>query len=398
MGRDLTLFTLAWLLALFTDWYYGLFAAGYFALRQLGWIWENRNAAAYRRAITVIAIPSIVIAASLLLYFHDTSPMLQSGVDSIDMKFSAFWSMDMLFLILPAWMFPLCKISFRPWGEFLLHPGLLFFSLGLLGCLMRKSLAMKRSQSRFLVLLTVTFLLLSMGPFLQFNSHPVTIYSIPIPLPAIIMELIPTLTSIRVFARFAYIGFLGLTIIGAAWLDAQFRARVSKGWFIGITVFCSLIFLLETGWRPPVLHKYNVQKSTFRDLSGPILELPFTPSWMSGLHMYHQTFHHQPIYVSEFSRLTQYKKQYLESFPALNILNTLARGEDITPEEEEFINSQLASELRRMEISKVLVMDFSTPSEKKQKIEEAFQKLTSYLSAEEEIFLMTSSESSPKQE
>ena len=82
----------------------------------------------------------------------------------------------------------------------------------------------------------------------------------------------------------------------------------------------------------------------------------------------------------------------------MNILDTLARGEDITPEEEEFINSQLASELRRMEISKVLVMDFSTPSEKKQKIKEAFQKLTSYLSAEEEIFLMTSSESSPKQE
>src|SRR5690606_34237898 len=140
----------------------------------------------------------------------------------------------------------------------------------------------------------------------------------PLFLPAFLMEFIPRLTSIRVFARFSFVGYMLLCILAFYGMESLFRERkISPHMTHVIYAGVILIFLLESGWSPPVMVPFQVRQEDLNKIDGPVLALPYLPTHWSGRHLYLQTIHHQPVYVAEFSRLGRFKQRYLNQHPAL---------------------------------------------------------------------------------
>ncbi len=341
------LFTISWLLALFTDWYFGLFIGMYFAVRVFFLIPKSRIS--FTRLLNIVLIPSIVILFSVFLYFQNSDPSFRADVpvDEVEMKYAAYWSLDLIHWIMPLWLVDLIEIPVRVEGEFRVHPGVFWMLLGIGSLLFSKKLQLNPENVRFLRAAIIVFFVLSAGPVLQWQGEPVSILGIPIFLPATLFEFVPALTSIRVFARFSLIGFLLLSLLGILSLEKIFR-RYSRGLKYCIYIFCALLFLVETQWWFPKMIQYSPRSELYSGLSRPVLEVPFTPSFLSGLHLYHQTIHHQPIYVAEFSRLSHYKERYLNAYPTLSLFNQLAHGEKFSPNDMKFSQEDFVKEFRRL--------------------------------------------------
>ena len=138
-------------------------------------------------------------------------------------------------------------------------------------------------------------------------------------------------------------------------LPAAGKDRFSRARAGSVMALCLGVFLCETEWRPPRLYPTPPLQSTLAQTRGPILELPFTPSTLSGYHLYHQTIHHQPIFIAEFSRLSKFKARYLENYPALAILNRIAWNETLTPDEEIFVQNDFCKEIERLNASRIFL-------------------------------------------
>ncbi len=346
--RNVVFFTLAWILAALTDWYYALFIGVYLGIRAGCFLLEKRTLRHTLVALQTMVLPFIVVFGIIVAYFHQPAGAMfeESFVDSVPMKFSAYWSLDVYHLFLPAWGLP-GGAPIQADGEFCLHPGLLFLLLPGIW-LFVKNRGDDRWRRRFLKLALFGFILLSFGPFLQIGGYVARLFSIPIILPTALLELIPSLTVIRVFARFAYVGFLIWCLLGVMGLERWMKHRKPSWSMAVLTLICGCLFLFETGWRFPKMaehrlsHEYSIVDPT------PVLEIPFTPSFLSGLHLYHQTIHRRPIFVAEFSRLGNYKKRYLSAYPALALLDRLSREDEVSVEDRALLESDFCLEFSRL--------------------------------------------------
>ncbi|MBN2326248.1 MAG: hypothetical protein JXR73_03770 [Candidatus Omnitrophica bacterium] len=337
---------LAWILALFTDWYYGLFVGFYLTIRACLLILTHRSAGSVSWALKFWIAPAIVVYLAVFSYFFG-APALENYVDSVPMKFSAFWSMDLMHFVLPLWLlphFPLLQQN----EEFGFHPGFVWMLLPLVFYRFAGGSQKGRANRTFLLTTAGVFFLFSLGPVLMWNAHPVRIfYGIPVFLPASVFELIPGLTVIRVYARFAYIGFTACLLLGLLGLQNWMLVRGWRRRTGMVYLILAGFFFLETGWRFPRMVDYPSPPLFFSESPKPVLELPFEPSIYGGLHLYHQTLHKQPIFVAEFSRLGKYRQKYLEDFPALPLLNRAACGENL-PADPEFDREFFCRELHRL--------------------------------------------------
>ncbi len=317
---------LAWLLAFFSDWYYGLFVGLYLAIRSVLVVWQERNVQCLKWISGFVVLPAAFVGVVLFCYFF-SSQALEGYVDPVEVKYSAFWSLDLMHFLIPLWLLPDYPILQQS-EEFHWHPGFVLMILPLAFGWIRGNSIELLWRRKVLGLTAGVFFLFSLGPVMMGNGKPVHLFGIPVFLPAGFFELIPGLTVIRVYARFVYIGLAAYLLLGLlglqSWMERRsFHGRAPVLICIGLTLF----MILETGWRFPEMVPEEPSSLIFPDPPRPVLELPFTPSLRSGLHLYHQTLHKQPIFVAEFSRLGNYRQRYLDAFPALVILNRAAKGE-----------------------------------------------------------------------
>lgn len=317
---------LVWLLAFFSDWYYGLFVGLYLAIRSVLVVWQERNVECLRWAFLFTGLPAVFVGFLLFFYFYP-SRALEGYVDPVAMKYSAFWSLDLMHFFIPIWLLPQYSVLQQN-EEFYFHPGMVLMGLPLVFGWVKGNTIDCIRKRRVLGVTAGVFFLVSLGPVLMGNGRPVNVFGLPIFLPAGLFELIPGLTVIRVYARFVYIGLAAYLLLGLLGLQSWMERSTWQGRApVLICIGLTLCMILETGWRFPEMFPEEPSPLIFPDSPKPVLELPFTPSQRGGLHLYHQTLHQQPIFVAEFSRLGNYRKRYLEAYPALDILNRAAKGE-----------------------------------------------------------------------
>jgi hypothetical protein len=326
-GSDAVGVSLAWLLAFFSDWYYGLFVGFYLSVRACLLLIQKRDISNMFWVLRSVVAPGALVGMAVYAYLHLGSEP-NGYVDPVAMKFSAFWSVDLMHLAAPLWL--LDDLShLQQSEEFRLNPGLLMMLLPLVFGWFKGNTEKDRWNRRILLILSAVFMVLSLGPVLMFNAHPVTIMGCPIFLPAGIFELIPALTVIRVYARFAYIGLAVYLLFGLLGLQNLVDKHGISRVMIFISLVLGTIFLIETGWRLPRMIDYQAPAGHYQPSSKPVLEIPFTPSKLSGIHLYHQTIHQQPIFIAEFSRLGSYRNAYLQAYPALGMLNRIVSGKEM---------------------------------------------------------------------
>lgn len=342
---DAVWITVAWLLAFFSDWYYGLFVGLYLAVRSGLLVLQERSRENLNWIALYAATPTIVMGAIVWAYFYN-SQSLEGYVDPVSVTLSVYWSIDLMHFLLPLWLLPHFP-QIQQSEEFWQHPGFVLLLLSLLFFRYVGGTNEWRWRKKNLLALTLVFFIISLGPVLMCDATAVRVIGVPIFLPAGLFEIVPGLTTIRVYARFAYVGILTFLLLGLLgmqnWID-------TRGYRRGVFVAClmlSCVFVVETGWRFPLLGDYEPSKLIFPDSPKPVLELPFTPSLLGGLHLYHQTLHHQPIFAVEFSRLGHYKEKYLTSFPALTVLNRVASGKSPT-EGEPFDAEQFCRDFKQL--------------------------------------------------
>lgn len=320
-GRAGMLLAIGWICGFYSDWYYGLFIGIYVFWRFLFFLYHHHEPKRWLPISLWLSLVCVSIAILFRLYFINLNT--QIPIDEVGIEYAVFWSLDLFHVFLPNWLIEFLGLSISQEREFQINPGLFLSILGFVAILFRKRVQEQVCCTTFLISTTFIFLLLSLGPALKVAERVVNFYGIPLFLPGGLLPFLPMLSTMRVFARFAYIGFICLTLLGLGLIDTIRNRDGGVTKKMSILVLLGIIFFMEIRWSFPHVYDFSLDRVQSSTLSGPVLELPFTPSRMSGLHLFRQTLHQQPIYVVEFSRLGAYRSNYLEAFPILKHLDTL---------------------------------------------------------------------------
>jgi hypothetical protein len=226
--------------------------------------------------------------------------------------------------------------------EFHLHPGIMFLLMSVVQ--VSRGLRNKEERTPFLLWVAAVFALLSLGPFVKFGSK-----AIPVFLPAYLFQLLPGFSHVKVYARFLYPSLICLAPVavrGMRWVIERIAAEnpavphtlVHR---IGLTVV-ALFFWLEQGLPPfgpwPVSETGAWKPDpgiieTVQQANGSVLELPFVPSSLVGMHLARQTQHDKPLVMGEVSRLQGYRQSFLQKFPSLSMLTMMVTDSGVWSDE-----------------------------------------------------------------
>lgn len=349
-------FLMMWILALFTDWYFGLFVGLYYGIRLAVEMGCSRNHVTIAQWIYTLILPLTVLGGLVTIYFQPPNPHPPFPVvpDDISMVYSSYWSFTVFHFFTPLWLLSLLPSITKTGAEFALHPGFLQMGLGIVCLIFWKRIELHKETKLFLLLLISLFALIALGPLLQIQISIVTIAGFPVPMPAMVFEMIPGLTSMRVFARFAFVAWLAISMIGLLWMQTILFPKLAYGFQSVILVLVVAVFLLETEWKPLPMLEYEKK---FDEMEGPVLELPIEPTIVSGKHLYHQTLHHQPIYAVEISRISTYRKAYLETFPFLLQMSGYISGKPVTVADEAVMKSRFCNELNQLQVKHLYLIN-----------------------------------------
>ncbi len=349
------LFTLLWLLATFSSFYYALFIGVYWAVRLLVWCWFRFPFRFFHEYPWKAEIPLLVVFLCLIMFYLAPHPPRDIQPDDVSFSQSIFWSLDFMQLIFPHSMINFLEELFqinlvRPVStgpEFNLHPGMHISMLVLIAIFACRKIRWNYEHLATLLFVMGVFWVFSLGPVLKFRGIVDPLMGYPIILPALAIEAVPTLSSLRVYSRFAYIGFVVFALFGAYGMDllvAKFRLSAIKIFILIFIFLCQFLFTANSFMKD--MYEYEVPRIFNEPIQGPVFEIPIEPTQLSGLHLYHQTVHHQPIYVAEFSRLQSYRQRYLREFSTLISINKLARNELLHVEDS--IDSEYQSKICAM--------------------------------------------------
>ena len=199
--------------------------------------------------------------------------------------------------------------------------------------------AWRRVLPRLWVVFTVTFVALSLGPFIQvagMNTHVIG--------PWALLRYVPVIGMARSPARLAILAALGLALLAAYAID-EIRARRLGGRWAAVLV--ALLAAIELVPAPRALHSAAIPEiygriaaQTNRDESGRLLELPTgmrdgTSSMgnYSALSSYFQTGHRRPLVGGYLSRVSRWRKIETFRVPLLMALMTLSEGGALSDED-----------------------------------------------------------------
>lgn len=355
--QNFSLFLLVWGLALFSDWYFGLFVGIYYGLRLLVELIHNKDNFHSPQICYAFLLPLIILVGLVFFYFQPPvqNPPYPVSPDEVGIMYSSFWSLSLIHFVIPLWIFPWMASFSKKGAEFALHPGYAQMIMGILGLCFWKKLAITKSSKLFLLLMMVTFALISLGPLLQIHSSVQTLLGYPVPMPAVVFEIIPGLTSMRVFTRFAFVAWLGVSLVALIYFQQTVFLKVKVSSQLIILGGLSVLFLVETQWKPLSVVDYDPPSSIVSQSKGNILELPIEPTRFSGIHLYHQTIHHQPIYVIEISRISAYRKAYLEHHPFVQELSDFVNERNLTAERITSIGDRFCEEISALHPERIVV-------------------------------------------
>lgn len=330
--RDLFLLSLSWIITALTDWYYGIFAGLYYGTRAFIWVVykERKNLHQWIE----IGVPVFVLLLTVwgILSLPSKTGFSNQFLDAVDIRYSSFWSLDIMHLLIPVWLIRLSGMPVETGPEFQFHPGMLVFCFCLFFIFYQwKKNTAEKGKKIALLLLIGGFFIFSLGPLLKAGGNAMLV-----PLPALAINLIPYLSLFRVYTRFAYLGFLFFSLLGILGFECWYFSGKKR--LIPTAILysmVSIIFLWETGWRPLLAVPYLVPAEINQITKGPVLEVPYTPTRLSGMHLFHQTLHHFPLFVAEFSRLSGYKSAYLKKYFILDTINDIANVNQLVTKEPE---------------------------------------------------------------
>lgn len=353
--QNFFLYLLVWGLALFSDWYFGLFVGIYYSLRLIVDLIHNKNKFHTTQICYAFLLPFIILGGLVVFYFQPPAqnPPYPVRPDEVGIMYSSFWSLSLIHFVIPLWMFPWMSSFPKTGAEFALHPGYAQMILGVLGLCYWKKLAITKPSKLFLLLMMFTFALISLGPLLKIYSSVQTLLGYPVPMPAMIFEFIPGLTSMRVFTRFAFVAWLGMSLIGLIYLQQIVFLKIKVSSQLIILGGLSVLFLIETQWKPLSVIDYDPPTDIVSHINGNVLELPVEPTRFSGMHLYHQTIHHQPIYVIEISRISGYRKAYLGQYPFVQELSDFVNERNLTALRIANIRDRFCEEISRLKIGRI---------------------------------------------
>lgn len=352
------LFLLVWGLALFSDWYFGLFVGIYFGLRLLVEMIHQKQFLSSIPFLNAILLPGIVLGGLVVWYFQQPVENLPYPVvpDDVSVLYSSFWSLSLIHFVTPLWMFSWLGDFPKTGAEFALHPGLVQLCIGVLGFVYWRRLSLSKQQKRFLILMILTFAVISLGPLLQVRDEVAVCLGYPVPMPAVLFEFIPGLTSMRVFTRFVFVTWMGVSMLGLMWLQDVVIPKTKKELHWVILGGLSIIFMVETQWMPLTVVDYEPPASIAgSSIAENVLELPIEPTRLSGMHLYHQTIHQQPIYAIEISRISTYREAYLAQFPFLMQISDYAAERNLTPERIRLLKNRFCGEISGLAVDTIVV-------------------------------------------
>lgn len=323
----------------FTDLTYFVFFAGA-ALVLAAWRWR---VAIQRQMLTrmgAAAAVAFVVASPLI--FSMFSDLRHHELDRLaDWGGADLGSSDVLGYVVPTIRHPIWGALSRHlhvnWGmEQYPYLGLLVLGLAVAGLFVR------RGQVAPWLVLAAGSMILSFGPFLQFNGWTGSHFSqfgkrFSIPLPYDVFHSVPVLSALRIPGRFALVAALAVDVAAAITLARLIEGR-SPRWQWGLLLLAAAVTTVEL--LPPAdlrLQSPHVPAAYAVIQHAPnhdaVLEVPLF--WRDGfgqygdqvhedsIFLYYATRHGHPVSNGMVARLSGARKQRLIAYPAYSQLLTL---------------------------------------------------------------------------
>ena len=324
--RRAAVFVLGWLFTAFAAWYHGIAIGFYVLVTLLVSVLQQRRVPI--RPLLGLAASAAVLSACILLYTWNPTPGVLGLPDSesVALPVAAHWSNGLGDLVLPAWL------SARPLGsEWAVHPGWcasILCVLGFLFHLRRKEPEAETVRGSILRdgIVGLAFLSLSLGPVLSLAGHY-------LPMPAWLCLLLPGFGTMRVYARFAWYGWLMAMPYAWTGLNAAYsrfspeRRGASNAWLVLLVA----VLALEGLWPQLIVRAWNEPRASEElgwvagaipraslDDRRAVLELPVEPSRLEGVHLARQTIHQRPLLTGELSRYTALRRELFVRYPFLD--------------------------------------------------------------------------------
>ena len=193
--------------------------------------------------------------------------------------------------------------------------------------------AWRRALPRLWVVFTVTFVALSLGPFIQVAGMNTYVIG-----PWALLRYVPVIGMARSPARFAILAALGLALLAAYAIDEIRVRRVAGRWAGAMAALLAAVAAFELIPAPRQLHSASVpgvyglvSARATGDEAGRLLELPTgirdgTSSLgdFSALSSYYQTSHGRPMVGGYLSRVSKWRKEEKLRLPMFRALMTLS--------------------------------------------------------------------------
>lgn len=325
---------------------YALFLA-MAAVVVAAWRWRET----FTRAFLVRAAQASVVAGVVAL------PMLVAMADEVIVERSVdpipgWGGADVYSADLVSWVVPPPERRFLPdmlegahpaatRGESMVFPTWTLLALGLAG------IVAGGRRSRVWTLLTFTFVILSLGPFLQVNGwrgSGFTRFGIGfgVPLPYLLLQRTRLLNEARVPGRFAVVAILGLAVLAALALTRLARSHPRAGMAaVALALPLVLAESLPAGFVPtlPAAIPPAYGAIAADDSPGAVLEIPL--QWHTGMgnygdwegihtiFMYYATRHGRPLVGSVASR---YPARDLDRLVRIPVYDQIIGLQPTTPE------------------------------------------------------------------
>ncbi len=248
-------------------------------------------------------------------------------------------------------------------GGWEIFPGYVALISGILGMIFARRYIF---QSGFWIFCFFAYLILSLGPFLNFGSRCFFHFHLPF---YYLRKIIPALELERAPARWAIISFLSLSVFSAGffrWLEERLKGRRR------VVVF-SLLFgliLLELNQAPLKTNRINLpkfyQELCKKEGDFSLLELPFLPDVYRYTGFY-QIWHKKPLVIDLTARKVgaHFWQDHL-----LFYLDEPKRFFMLEPEKKKQAFEQMKAELLRRKVGYIVVFLRFVDEEKAKELDE----------------------------